>query len=102
MDFDVFGVLRYTETESVPLPIAVTFGLGAYRYSARGPSLLVNGLFEEGSALPASTALSGFANVSVLLTRHVAVDFSAWLTQANDTRLNDSQNRATIGLGITF
>ena len=100
-DFDIFGVARYTE-KSLPVPVTITFGLGAYRYSARAPGLLVTGLGDEGTASPASTALSGFGNISVSLARHVAFDFSVWGTGANNTRLNDSQGRVTLGLGITF
>lgn len=101
MDVDVFGVGRYTETTLI-VPITVTVGLGAYRYSARAASLLVNGLFDEGTASPATTVFSGFVNFSVAMTSRIAVDFSAWQIAAKDQRLNDSQGRVTVGLGLKF
>jgi hypothetical protein len=101
MDFDVFGVFRYTDTDFW-VPVTFTIGVGGYRYSARDASLLVNGLYDEGTAQPASMAASGFGNISLSLTRHLAFDFSVWATGANNTRLNDSQGRVTVGLGITF
>ena len=103
VDFDAFGVVRYTEREVLPsMPITITGGIGMYRYSAREASLLVNGLYDPGTASAASTVLSGYFNLNLALTPRVAVDFSAWGIGAKNDRLSDSQARATIGLGITF
>ena len=102
MDFSVFGVGRYTEAEAFVVPVTLTVGIGAYRYSARAASLFENGFFEEGTASPASTAASFFFNMSASLTRHVAFDFSVWATGANRARLGDTQSRVTLGLGVAF
>ena len=55
----------------------------------------MNGLFDEGSQMPASTAPSVFGNLSFQLHRHLAVDVSFWGTGANNDRLSDSQTRAS-------
>lgn len=36
------------------------------------------------------------------ITRHIAFDFSAWATGANNDKTHDTQTRATLGVGITF
>ncbi len=101
IDSTLFAVARADLTDTFP-KLAVMFGLGIYRYAEREAGLLGEGLLFEGTRLPASIAPSGFGNISWVLTRHLAVDFSAWFTGANDTRLGDNQARATIGLGVTF
>jgi hypothetical protein len=102
IDVDVFAIGRYTEREVLFVPVTFTVGLGTYRYSARAASLLVNGLFDEGTATPTSAVFSGFFNITAALTPRVSFDLSAWGIGAKNERLQDSQSRVTVGLGITF
>jgi hypothetical protein len=95
-DFDVFALARYTDREFV-LPLAFVFGGGVYRYAPRQASPLV-----DGSGSPASVAPSLFGNLTLAITRHIAFDFSAWATGANNDKTHDTQTRATLGVGITF